>query len=85
MHTTLGSRGHLTETTLNPLPQSLATDMMASLTGGKEPSEEAVTQIATRSDGVPLFVGKLTRMLLESDLLHEVIGRDELSQPWTAT
>jgi len=79
-----GSRGHLTQITLNRLPQRLATDMMARLTGGKELPEEVVTQIAAKSDGVPLFVEELTQMVLESGLLHEVDGRYELSGPLTA-
>ena len=54
---------------------------MARLTGGKEFPEEVVTQIATKSDGVPLFVEELTRMVVESDLLHEVDGSYELSGP----
>ncbi|MCH8801228.1 MAG: AAA family ATPase, partial [Chloroflexi bacterium] len=76
-----GSWGHLTQITLNRLPRRLATDMIARLPGGKEFPEEVVTQIATKSDGVPLFVEELTRMVVESGLLHEVDGRYELSGP----
>ena len=79
-----GSRGHFTQITLNRLPQRLATDMMARLTGGKELPEEVVTQIAAKSDGVPLFVEELTQMVIESGLLYEVDGRYELSSPLTA-
>ena len=79
-----GSRGHLTQISLNRLPQRLATDMMARLTGGKELPEEVVTQIAAKSDGVPLFVEELTQMVLESGLLHEVGGRYELTGSLTA-
>ena len=79
-----GSRGHLTQITLNRLPRRLATDMVARLTGGKDIPEEVVTQIAAKSDGVPLFVEELTRMVIESGLLHEVDGRYELSGPLPA-
>ena len=78
---TWGSRAHLAQITLNRLPQRLATDMMARLTGGKEFPEEVVTQIAAKSDGVPLFVEELTRMVVESDLLREVDGSYELTGP----
>ena len=58
-----GSRGHLTHVTLNRLPQRLASDMMTRLTNGKELPEEVVSQIAAKSDGVPLFVEELTQMV----------------------
>lgn len=79
-----GSRAHLTQITLNRLPRRLATDMMARLTSGKEIPEEVLSQIATKSDGVPLFVEELTRMVIESGLLREVDGRYELSGPLPA-
>jgi predicted ATPase len=79
-----GSRGHLTHVTLNRLPQRLASDMMTRLTNGKELPEEVVSQIAAKSDGVPLFVEELTQMVLESGLLREVDGRYELTEPLTA-
>ena len=56
---------------------------MARLTGGKELPEEVVTQIASKSDGVPLFVEELTQMVIESRLLHEEEGRCELTGPLT--
>ena len=39
------------------------------------------SQVATKSDGVPLFVEELTRMVVESDFLNEVNGRYELIGP----
>lgn len=78
-----GSRGHLTQITLNRLPQRLATDMMAQMTGGKELPEEIVAQVATKSDGMPLFVEELTQMVIESGLLREVDGCYELTGPLT--
>ncbi|MCH8801286.1 MAG: AAA family ATPase, partial [Chloroflexi bacterium] len=79
-----GSRSHVTQITLNRLPQRLATDLIGRVASGKELPEEVVTQIASKSDGVPLFVEELTKMVLESGLLHEVDGRYELSGPLTA-
>ena len=79
-----GHRDHLTRISLTRLPRWLATDMMTRLTGGKALPEEVVNQIATKSDGVPLFVEELTQMVIESDLLREVEGHYELNGPLTA-
>ena len=79
-----GSRAHLSQITLNRLPRRLANDMLAALTGGKEFPEEIVTQIATKSDGVPLFVEELTRMVIESGLVLEEDGHYVLSGPLPA-
>lgn len=79
-----GSRSHVTQITLTRLPQRLASAMMARLTGGKELPQEVATQIATKSDGVPLFVEELTRMVIESGLLREADGHYELSGPLPA-
>ena len=79
-----GSRSHVTQITLNRLPQRLASAMMARITGGKELPQEVATQIATKSDGVPLFVEELTRMVIESGLLREADGHYELSGPLPA-
>ena len=79
-----GSRAHLSQISLNRLPRRLTNDMLTALTGGKEFPEEIVTQIATKSDGVPLFVEELTRMVIESGLVLEVDGRYVLSGPLPA-
>lgn len=76
-----GSRAHLTQITLNRLPRRLTADMLDQLTGGKEVPKEVVTQIATKSDGVPLFVEELTHTVMESGLLLETEGRYELHGP----
>jgi len=76
-----GSRAYVTDISLNRLPRRFATDMLGQLTGGKALPQEVISQIATKSDGVPLFVEELTRMVIESGLLHEVEGRYELSGP----
>lgn len=40
-----------------------------------------VEQIVTKTDGVPLFIEELTKMVLESGLLRAVNGHYELSGP----
>ena len=41
--------------------------MVAELTGGKALPTEVVRQIVAKTDGVPLFVEELTKMVLESE------------------
>jgi class 3 adenylate cyclase/predicted ATPase len=55
--------------------------VVAHVSGGKPLPEEVVRQIVERTDGVPLFVEELTKMVLESELLHERAGRYELDGP----
>lgn len=45
--------------------------IVASVTGGKRLPLDVAEQIMGRTDGVPLFVEELTKMLLESNLLEE--------------
>ena len=59
--------------------------MTVRVTGGKALPSEVVEQIVTKTDGVPLFVEELTKMVLESGLLRE--GEDAMSSqarcpPW---
>ena len=43
--------------------------------------EEVVEQIITKTDGVPLFVEELTKMVMESDLVRAVNDHYELTGP----
>src|SRR5215207_2875401 len=63
-------RSHLTQVTLNRLPRRQA----AELTG-------RVAHVVARTDGVPLFVEELTKMVLESGLLQAREERYELTGP----
>ena len=55
--------------------------MVAQVTGGKALPQEVVQQIVTKTDGVPLFVEELTKMVVESNLVHEENGHYVLSGP----
>ena len=55
--------------------------MVEKVTSGKALPKEVVQQIASKTDGVPLFVEELTKMMVESDLMREVDGHYELSGP----
>ena len=74
-----GFRAHLTPLTLNRLPRPQATQMTGVVTGGKALPSEVVEQIVIKTDGVPLFVEELTKMVLESGLLREGEHRYELT------
>ena len=55
--------------------------MIGRVTGGKALPSEVVEQIVAKTDGVPLFVEELTKMVLESGLLREGEDRYELTGP----
>src|SRR5439155_20839941 len=70
-HASWGFRAHLTPLTLSRLPRPQATQMTVRVTGGKALPSEVVAQVVAKTDGVPLFVEELTKMVLESGLLQE--------------
>jgi predicted ATPase len=72
---------HLTQVTLNRLGQQQVEEMVLQLTGGKALPAEVLQQIVHKTDGVPLFVEELTKMVLESGLLQEAEGHYELTGP----
>jgi predicted ATPase len=45
--------------------------MITSLTGGKALPPAVVEQVVAKTDGVPLFVEELVKMILESGLVRE--------------
>jgi predicted ATPase len=55
--------------------------MLKRLTAGKELPAEMLRQLVVKTDGVPLFVEELTKMVLESGLLRERDGGYELTSP----
>jgi DNA-binding winged helix-turn-helix (wHTH) protein/predicted ATPase len=66
---------------LNCLDRRDRVALIAQIAGGKTLPHEVVTQIADRTDGVPLFVEELTKTVLESGLLREKNGRCVLDRP----
>jgi predicted ATPase len=64
-------RSHITPITLNRLERPQIEALIRHLAGGKALPAAVVQHILTRTDGVPLFVEELTKMLLESGLLRE--------------
>jgi predicted ATPase/class 3 adenylate cyclase len=74
-------RAHLTQVTLPRLPRRQAAEMTGQVAHGKSLPLEVVEQVVARTDGVPLFVEELTKMVLESGLLQEQEDRYELTGP----
>lgn len=74
-------RSHMTQITLNRLTHKQAEALVERATGGKDLPAEVIQQIADKTDGVPLFVEELTKMVLESGLLRERGSDYELTGP----
>jgi class 3 adenylate cyclase/predicted ATPase len=72
---------HITQLTLTRLGRPQVEAMVEKVTGGKTLPVEVVQQIVTKTDGVPLFVEELTKMVLESGLLTAVDDHYELTGP----
>jgi predicted ATPase len=64
-------RSHITPLTLNRLKRPQVEALIQHVAGGKGLPMEVVQHIVTRTDGVPLFVEELAKMLLESSFLRE--------------
>jgi class 3 adenylate cyclase/predicted ATPase len=71
-------RVHLTQVTLPRLPRRQAAEMTGQVAHRKALPPEVVEQVVAKTDGVPLFVEELTKMVLESGLLQEREERYEL-------
>ena len=74
-------RAHLTQVTVHACPASQAVEVIRQVAHGKALPPEVVEQIVAKTDGVPLFVEELTKMVLESGLLQEREDRYELTGP----
>jgi predicted ATPase len=74
-------RSHLTQVTLPRLPRRQAAEMIGRVAHSKALPPEVVEQVVAKTDGVPLFVEELTKMVLESGLLQEREDRYELLGP----
>jgi class 3 adenylate cyclase/predicted ATPase len=74
-------RSHLTLVTLPRLPRHQAAELTGRVAHGKALPSEVVAQVVAKTDGVPLFVEELTKMVLESGLLQAREDRYELTGP----
>jgi TOMM system kinase/cyclase fusion protein len=74
-------RSHVTQVMLPRLPRRQAVEMAARVAHRKTLPAEVMEQVVAKTDGVPLFIEELTKMVLESGLLQERTERYELSGP----
>ncbi len=58
-------RAHVSEIRLDRLSRELSAEIIANLTRDRELSRGMVDQIVERTDGVPLFIEELTKVLIE--------------------
>ena len=75
------TRSHIVPLGLSRLPPSQSRLMVAHVANGKALPLEIVRDVLDKTDGVPLFVEELTKMVLESGLVREANGRYELTGP----
>jgi class 3 adenylate cyclase/predicted ATPase len=74
-------RSHLTQVTLPRLQRRQAAEMTGRVAHGKALPAEVVEQVVAKTDGVPLFVEELTKMVLDSGLLQAREERYDLTGP----
>ena len=74
-------RSHLASLVLNRLERRQVEALITQRVGGKALPAEVVQHIVTKTDGVPLYVEELTKMLLVSPLLREEAGQHVLTGP----
>jgi class 3 adenylate cyclase/tetratricopeptide (TPR) repeat protein len=77
-------RSHLTPITLNRLERPQVEALIAHVAGNKALPAAVIAHIVDKTDGVPLFVEELTKMLLESAFLHEEADHYTLTGPLSA-
>ncbi|WP_192923170.1 adenylate/guanylate cyclase domain-containing protein [Sinorhizobium meliloti] len=72
---------HATFLTLNRLSRAQAASMIAAMTGGKQLPTAVLDQVLSKTEGVPLFVEELTKVVLESGMLQMRDGQLVLAGP----
>lgn len=75
------ARSDLVSITLSRLPSKEVKVMVGKLSGGKALPDEVLKQLVTKTDGIPLFVEEITKMVFESGLLTERERNFELTGP----
>ena len=74
-------RSHITPLVRNRLERPQVEALIAQRAGGKTLPAEVVQHIVAKTDGVPLYVEELTKMLLASPLLREAGDQYVLTGP----
>jgi predicted ATPase len=74
-------RSHMSQFTLGRLGQAQMEAMVTTVTGGKPLPQALMAEVARKTDGIPLFVEEFTKVVVESDWLHETDGQYALTGP----
>lgn len=72
---------HITRLTLSRLARRQVEEMVEKITGGKSLPTEVIQQLITKTDGVPLFIEELTKMVVESGLVRATEDHYKLTGP----
>lgn len=80
-HAPWSKGANVTEMDLSRLVPSEAAELTRRVAHGKALPDTIVEEVVSKTDGVPLFVEELTKMLLESGLLAERMDRYALTAP----
>ena len=80
-HPPWASRSYLTQIALGRLSRRQVETMVARITGGKALPTEVLQELVAKTDGVPLFVEEVTKVVLESGLVKEREGQYVLVAP----
>src|SRR5262249_51953339 len=73
------ARSHVAHLTLNRLSRRQVEEMTVRIAKGKALPAEVTHELVNKTDGVPLFVEELTKMVLESSWLREEANRYTLT------
>ena len=74
-HPRWSSREGLTQITLGRLEHHQTEQMVMNLTGGKSLPPEVMQQVLAKTDGIPLFIEELVKMILKSGMVREEADR----------
>jgi class 3 adenylate cyclase len=72
-------RSYLTAMTVNHLAHAQVEQIVHGMTAGKTLPHEVLAQVVEKTDGVPLFIEELTKVILESGHLKAIDDRYELT------
>lgn len=76
-------QAHVSLLALNRLSRAQSVAMVKRLTEGKYLPEKVIEEIVNKTDGVPMFIEELTKVVLAPGLLHSEKDRYPLSDPLT--
>jgi predicted ATPase/DNA-binding winged helix-turn-helix (wHTH) protein/class 3 adenylate cyclase len=80
-HPPWAPHSHLTQIAISRLSRRQVETMVRRITGGQSLPTEVLQQLIATTDGVPLFVEEVTKMVLESGLIKEQGGKYALVDP----